>query len=165
MKKGSVLLPWTEDISFMQQSVLISAVRGPDGIRKDHPVKVLCRWLRRSILKSAFDGAELADPYQSGGGSFTGPCQTDEVVDLTHAAVLYLRHIDELPHHFQLHLMHAAEILGYKHPRGTTREWWHHFYLMVVNDAHLYPESEEQMDLRLGDTEAGWRAREVVTAK
>lgn len=148
----------------MQQSVLIAAVRGPDGIRKDHPVKVLCRWLRRSILKSAFDGAELSNPYQLGGGSFTGPCFTGEVKDLDHAAQLYLRSVDELPHHFQLHLMHAAEILGYKHPTEFTRKWWNKFYLMVVNDGHLFPESENLMDLRLGDSEAGWRAREEVIA-
>jgi hypothetical protein len=165
MKKGSVLLPWTEEISFMQQSVLICALRGPDGIRKDHPVKVLCRWLRRSVLKSAFDGVELINPYSKGGGSFTGPCFTDEVRDLEHASELYLRHVDELPHHFQLHLMHAAEILGYKHPTEFTRNWWNRFYLMVVNDAHLFPESEALMDERLGDTEKGWRAREVITAK
>ena len=165
MKKGSVLLPWTEEITFMQQSVLIAAIRGPDGIRKDHPVKVLCRWLRRSILKSSFDGAELANPYQPGGGSFTGPCITNDVVGLDHAKELYLRCVDELPHHFQLHLMHAAEILGYKHPTDSTREWWHQFYLDVVNDAHLFPETEAQMDERLGDTERGWRAREVVVAK
>src|SRR3569833_4044670 len=110
MKKGSVLLPWTEEITFMQQSVLISAVRGPDGIRKDHPVKVLCRWLRRSILKSAMDGKELATPYEVGGGSFTGPCRNDEVIGLPHAAELNFRLVDVLPHHFQLHLMLAAEI-------------------------------------------------------
>lgn len=165
MKKGSVLLPWTEEISFMQQSVLISAVRGPDGIRKDHPVKVLGRWLRRSILKSAMDGRELSQPYEPGGGSFTGPCKTDEVCDLQHAMELYFRTVDELPHHFQLHLMHAAEILGYKHPNSFTRNWWNNFYLSCVNDMHLFPESEELMDLRLGDTIAGWRSREVVIAK
>lgn len=165
MKKGSVLLPWTEDLTFMQQCVLIAAVRGPDGIRKDHPVKVLCRWLRRSFLKSAFLGIEMESPYTADGGSFMGPCKFEEVKDLAHAKELYLRTIDELPHHFQLHLMHAAEIIGYKHPRESTRTWWHQFYLEIVNDAHLFPESEQLMDERLGDTEKGWRAREIVTAK
>lgn len=162
---GSVLLPWTESLTFMQQSVLIAAVRGPDGIRKDHPVKVLCRWLRRSFLKSAFDGGELATPYEKGGGSFTGPASTSECEGLGAAVDYYFRTVDELPHHFQLHLMHAAEILGYKHPTEYTREFWHKFYLACVNDMHLFPESEELMDLRLGDTEAGWRAREEVIAK
>lgn len=161
----SVIQPWTHELSFMQQSVLIASVRGPDGIRKDHPVKVLCRWLRRSFLLSAFDKRALLNPYEKGGGSFTGPCKTEEVRDLEHAKELYFRSVDELPHHFQLHLMHAAEILGYKHPDRLVRDWWHTFYLEAVNDMHLFPESEELMDKRLGDTEKEWKAREVVTAK
>lgn len=61
--------------------------------------------------------------------------------------------------------MHAAEIIGYKHPDQFIGNWWLEFYLMIVNDAHLFPETHSQMDERLGDTEKGWRAREEVTAK
>lgn len=160
----SVLQDWVHGLPFMQQSVLIAAVRGPDGIRKDHPVKVLCRWLRRSVLISSFEGRPLLDPYEPGGGSFTGPCQSAEVRNLPHAMDLYFRLVDELPHHFQLHLMHAAEILGYKHPEKRIRNWWRIFYEQIVRDAHLQPESEAEMDERLSDSEAAWRARETVTA-
>lgn len=163
--KRSVLQDWVHELTFMQQSVLISSVRGPDGIKKDHPVKVLCRWLRRCFLLSAFDGRALTDPYEPGGGSFTGPCRTEEVKNLDHAVELYLRSIDELPHHFQLHLMHSAEILGYKHPDLLIKNWWNAFYLKIVNDAHLRPETEAQMDYRLGDKEEQWRKAEIVTAK
>jgi hypothetical protein len=38
-------------------------------------------------------------------------------------------------------------------------------YCKLVNDAHLFPETAEQMDKRLGDNEKNWRAREEVTAK
>ncbi len=161
----SVLQDWTNDLSFMQQSVLISSVRGPDGIRKNHPVKVLCRWLRRCFLLSAFDGRALTDPYEPGGGSFTGPCKTEDVRDLDHAVELYLESIDELPHHFQLHLMHSAEIIGYKHPDEKIRAWWYLFYRAIVKDAHLSPESERNMDYRLGDKENQWKDGEVVLAK
>jgi len=161
----SVLQDWVCELSLMQQSVLIAAVRGPDGIRKDHSVKVLCRWLRRSFLLSAFDGCPILDPYTPGGGSFVGPCKNDTVKNIDHALELYLRSVDELPHHFQLHFMHAAEIFGYKHPVKEIREWWHNCYLKLVNDMHLFPESEEAMDKRLGDNEKNWRAREEVTAK
>lgn len=116
-------------------------------------------------MLSAFDGRALTDPYEPGGGSFTGPCRTDEVRDLDHALELYLRSVDELPHHFQLHLMHAAEILGYKHPNQEIREWWNRVYKSIVSDAHLLAESEERMDYRLGDGEEQWKACEIVTAK
>lgn len=164
----SVLQDWTNDVTFMMQSVLITAVRGPDGIRKDHPVKVLCRYLRRCFLICAFDGKVRWSPYEPGGGSFTGPLDLKRE-DTTGGHLdkfieVYLRHVDELPHHFQLHLMHAAEILGYKHPDDDVRRFWLTFYRAIVSDAHLEPEAEEVMDRRLGDTEAGWRAAEVVTA-
>ncbi|MGE0366914.1 MAG: hypothetical protein AB7Q00_14400 [Phycisphaerales bacterium] len=161
--------PWLDNLSVMQQSVLLTAIRGPDGIRKDHVAKLLLRWYRRSILVLAFEQTVVTNPCSLGGGSFTGPS-----VSLDHAlywkpamdevVTEYLRHVDELPHHFQLHLMHAAEIVGYKHPDPNIRAWWHHTYLRLVNDMHLYPELEEHMDLRLGDNERGWRDREEVTA-
>jgi hypothetical protein len=184
----SVLQNWVEQTSFMQQSVLIAAVRAPDGLRKDHPVKVLLRWYRRCVLKSAFDGGVLADPFSPGGGSFTGPfgmhhaeeycgdvgkgfythgiaVPYDRRQAFDHMRKVYLRYVDEIPHHFQLHFMHAAQIVGYKHDDEQVRLWWDTFYRMIVNDAHLFPESEEQMDARLSDSEAGWRAREEVTAR
>lgn len=164
-QRRSVLQDWVHGLTFMQQSVLIAAVRGPDGIRKDHPVKVLCRWLRRSFLISAFNRRALWDPYEKGGGSFTGPCQSEDVRDLDHAKELYFRSVDELPHHFQLHLMHAAEILGFKHPDGSIGRWWLIFYEACCVDMHVFPETEAQMDYRLGDFEAQWREREVVTAR
>lgn len=163
-ERKSVLQEWVERLTFMQQSVLIAAVRGPDGIRKDHAVKVLCRWLRRSFLICAFDRRAHSNPYEPCGGSFTGKCMTKEINSIDDALDMYMRSVDELPHHFQLHFMHAAEILGYKHPESEIKEWWNNTYLRLVNDAHLYPESEEQMDKRLSDNEQAWREREEVTA-
>lgn len=157
---ASVLQPWVERLTMMQQSVLITSCRGPDGLHKNHISKVLLRWMRRCFLYSAMDRKILDDPYLEGGGSFTGPCtmRINEAVDE------YLRRTDEIPHHFQLHFMHAAEILGYKHPTDNTRMWWHHTYLRLVKDAHLKPESEEEMDKRLGDNQEDWLASQEVTA-
>ena len=165
----SVLQDWTNDLSFMMQSVLICATRGPDGIRKDHPVKVLIRYLRRSFMICAFDGKVRWSPYEPGGGSFTGPLNLHGTGEgeghLDKYVEIYLRHVDEIPHHAQLHFMHAAEILGYKHPDGDVRGFWRAMYLAIVNDAHLKPEPEEVMDRRLGDVEKQWREAEVVIAR
>jgi len=164
----SVLQDWTNDITFMMQSVLICAVRGPDGIRKDHPVKVLLRYLRRSFMICAFDSKVRWDPYEEGGGSFTGPLHLHGTGEcdghLDKFVGVYLRHVDELPHHFQLHLMHAAEILGYKHPDLEVAQFWRQLYYAIVSDAHLRIEDEQTMDERLGDVEEQWRAAEIVTA-
>jgi hypothetical protein len=71
----------------------------------------------------------------------------------------YVRDLDAIPHHFQMHLMHAIEILGYKHPDPIIRGWWNQVYIRLVNDLHLHPETEEELDSRLGDSRDGWLAR------
>lgn len=190
---GPVQQPWVLHIPMMQQSVLFAAIRAPDGLRKNHPVKVLMRWFRRCILMSAFDKDALTDPFAPGGGSFTGPFELHHAVEffgrtwnpanpmasrstewvfenkpwacIDRMREFYLEHVDEIPHHFQLHLMHAAQIVGVHHPDKFIRGWWAHFYAMLVNDAHLQPETPEAMNLRLSDNSAEWKAREVVTAK
>lgn len=159
--RESVFQPWVEELTFMEQSVLITAVRGPDGIPKDHIVKVLLRWYRRCILYSAFGHEIITNPYKEGGGSFTGPCTTS----LDTAVDGYLRSVDEVPHHFQLHFMHAAEILGYKHSTKHIADWWYNFYCKIVNDAHLNIETKEQMEYRLGDNEKQWSEKEETPAK
>jgi len=167
----------------MQQSVLITACRGPDGLPKNHVSKKLLRWLRRCFLLSAFDKAAIKNPGYPKGGSFTGPscpgceegdngraCDIDThcIVDICHhmrdLTAAYLKCVDEVPHHFHLHLMHAAEILGYKHPDPQVRAFWFKFYCDIVFDAHLNIETPTAMDRRLGDHEAQWREGESVTA-
>ncbi len=47
--------------------------------------------------------------------------------------------------------MHGAEIIGYKHPHPLLKKRWQHFYLHAVDDMHLSPETEVEMDERLND--------------
>jgi hypothetical protein len=179
---GPVQQQWVLEIPFMQQSVLIAAVRAPDGIRKNHPVKVLMRWYRRCVLMSAFEQKEYREPYSEGGGSFTGPFTVDHATAIFGNEVnkhggkplsyyfdamrfVYLDHVDELPHHFQLHLMHAAQIVGVHHTNPDISLWWKQFSHMIVDDAHLHPETDEEMNTRLSDNRDEWRKREVRVAK
>jgi len=146
----------------MQQTVLLTAIRGPDNTPKYGPVKMLMRWYRRCVLLSALDGVVLSNPYDKNGGSFTGPSfdedelsvkwqdNMDKVVDE------YLRHVDALPHHFHLHFMHAAEIVGYKHSDWQIQMWWLSLYDRLARDMHLRTEPESDLDERLGDTRQGW---------
>jgi hypothetical protein len=163
MNGRSVVQDWVAELPMMQQTVLLTAVRGPDGLPKYHPTKFVLRWYRRCILLSAMDGRVLADPIDPSGGSFTGPSgevgHDDWRWSLDDRVTEYLRALDEVPHHFQLHLMHAVEILGYKHPDLLTRDWWHGVYVRLVHDMHLWPETEEQLDARLSDSREGWLAR------
>lgn len=163
---GPVTQAWVHGTSMMQQSVLLAAIRGPDGLAKyGGGAKMLLRWYRRCILLSAMDGKVLDNPIDENGGSFTGPSLSgpDEVDHWSERMQEhvhdYLRQVDALPHHYQMHFMHAVEIVGYKHPDPVIRHFWNRLYLRLVHDFHLWPETEEQLDDRLGDTRSGWLKR------
>lgn len=159
---------WVLALPLMQQTVLMTAVRGPDGIAKYGPVKLLLRWYRRCVLLSAMDRSVIDHPGAYGGGSFTGP-SLDGIQWLQniepwekgmHQLVdEYLQAVDALPHHFQMHFLHAAEIVGYKHSDMRIRAWWHRVYVRLVHDLHLWPETEDEMDRRLGDDREAWLDR------
>lgn len=150
----SVLNPWVQDLPFMQQSVLLSAIRNADGTPKFHKQKALLKWYRRCVLVSAFDQRELRTPDEPGGGSFTGP-----VADIHKALDDFIDSRDEMTLHYYAHAMHGFQILGYKHPDPTIRTFWIEAYIRMAHALHLFPETRDQMDSRLGDTKEGWEAR------
>lgn len=162
----TVMQDWTLALPFMQQTVLLTAIRGPDNTPKYGPVKMLMRWYRRCVLLSAMDGRVLATPVEDGGGSFTGPSVDPDIfygVDdpdwerpMSRLVDEYLCTVDALPHHFHLHFMHAAEIVGYKHPDQRISEWWLGVYIRFARDMHLQPELQSDLDERLGDNRSGW---------
>jgi hypothetical protein len=152
----SVLQNWVQDLTFMQQSVLLTAIRGCDGITKYHPSKFVLRWLRRCVMYSAFTQNIINDPYLDDGGNFTGKIPRDKFPTIEALFKCYLDNVDEIAHHFHMHLVHAAEILGYKHPDKSIKADWLCFYLDCCRDLHMSPESRQQMDLRLGDSRENW---------
>jgi hypothetical protein len=152
----SVLNDWVCELPLMQQSVLLSNIRNSDGIPKRHKQKPIIRWYRRCVLKSAFEGYELTTPFSAGGGSFTGPIAVGE---LEKSLDDFIDSRDEMSLHYYAHAMHAFEILGYKYPLFNVREFWRRAYERMAHAMHLWPETEEQMDARLGDNKAGWEAR------
>lgn len=179
----SVLQPWVEKLPLMQQTVLLTCIRGPDGLPKEHVTKYLLRWLRRSVLLSALDHEILSDPYNEKGGNFTGPSfhgslcpqfispadeyhvdvHLDWETPMTAIVKQYLKVIDEIPLHFHFHLMDAVKILGYKHEQERIRAWWFSIYTMLVKDLHLHVETMEELDYRLADNKEQWLARRVVS--
>lgn len=151
----SVVQPWVSVLSMMQQTVLLTSIRGCDAIPKRHVSKYLLRWLRRCILFSAMDGRVLDDPRDPAGGNFTGPIPPDK--DLDDLGDEFFSDVDAVPHHFQMHLYHAAEILGYKHPDRGVALFWRAFYFRAAKSLHMEPETEARMDYRLGDSKTQWQ--------
>lgn len=171
MERRTVLQDWVCGLSFMQQTVLLTAVRGPDGQPKYGAIKYLLRWYRRCILISSLDQCVITDPHKKIGGSFMGPSyeihepmadQHGEIpwqVRMDRIVDAYLRDLDAIPHHFQMHFMHSAEIVGYKHSIPEIRDWWRSVYYRLVHDMHVWPETEPQLDRRLGDSRDTWLER------
>lgn len=167
-----VLQGWVMELTYMQQTVLLTAIRGADGMRKHHEAKPLMRWYRRCILVSAMDGRVLHTPDEPGGGSFTGPIPCGQVgqetvhwsVRIQESVRNFLAARDEVPLHFYSHTMHAFEILGYKHPDEQTRQFWFDVYEKMCHALHLWPETHAQMGKRLGDNREQWLERDVDEA-
>lgn len=182
-----VLQDWVAAIPMMQQTVLMTALRGPDSTPKYGPAKYLLRWYRRCILLSAMDRKVLGDPVEANGGSFTGPSMSS--IEMLKAqeefwadypkgkprliiepweprmdALVgeYMQNLDATPYHYHGHFMHGAQVLGVQHPDRAIRCWWWKVYVRLVHELHLHPESPEEMNKRLGDNRAEWLARADV---
>jgi hypothetical protein len=150
IERVSVQPTWVLDLPLQQQSVLLLAARGPDGVEKHHPCKDVQRAYRATVFLAARLGrllefGEHADTFMSLGSFFADLEAWNDTV------CTYYDHVDSLPHHFHMHLMHGAEILGYKHPDKRFRTRWGYFYAMGCKDLNLTPETEAQMDARLSD--------------
>lgn len=143
----SVQPTWCLELPLQQQSVLLMGARGPDGIPKTHPCKDVQRAYRATVLVAARYGrclrlGERADGFMA----------LNHFRDTWPETIgRYYESIDQLPIHFVMHLLHGAQILGYKHPEQAFRQRWLEFYLLGCSEMHLYLESEMEMDDRLGD--------------
>lgn len=144
-----VVPSWLKELSFQQQSVILLALRGPDGVRKHHICKTVHIAYRGTVLRAAERGrflewGEKADSFMSM-DAIANAMSWDWVVNT------FFDHVDELPHHYVSHLAHAAQIIGYKHPDERFRRAWGYFYQRWCDDKHVNPETEHQMDERLND--------------
>jgi hypothetical protein len=149
MKHRSVQPEWCLALPIQQQSVLLLAARGPDGIAKAHPAKRIQRAYRACVLVAARYGRSLS--WNEKADTFMCLLEFSDSAKWTHAVEQFFLHADDLPHHFFMHLIHGAEILGYKHPDPRFRERWIDFYRQAVKDFHLTAETEQEMDARLSD--------------
>lgn len=134
---SSSVRKWVIEIPWMQQGVLFSMLRNMDGARRSDPSRIVVKGLRGMILKPARSV-----------GSFLGETPTDE--ELVKAMESFLKECNHLPIHFVLHLIHAAEVVGYKYP-GSEQLTWLGFYSEMCKAMHMNPETQDQMEERLKD--------------
>ena len=154
----SVQPEWCAGLTMQQQSTLFLAGRGPDGVAKSHPCKEVQRAYRATVFVAARYGRLLR--WGERGDTFMCLKAFSENEQWGAAVDAFFVNVDSLPHHFLMHLLHGAEILGWKHPDDRFKTRWMDFYLRGVTELHLYPETEDEMDARLAD----WGRTEWGTA-
>ncbi len=160
--KVCVFQDWLFDLTMQQQSVLVLACRGPDGIAKFHDTKPVVARYRATVLKAAYLGRAMRVDE---GDNTTFMTLRHLSQDGHWSAMMrdFFDHVDSIPHHYYMHLMHGAQIAGYKHPLETMRHRWGEFYQRCCHDLHLTAETESEMDRRLGDWDrAHWDAPQAA---
>lgn len=136
-----VTYDWVHALSFQQQALLSTGHRGPDGCDKHNPGKAMIRYLRGVVSKPAENWSYGNDnDFMWGDYTLFKTWQRN-----------FFEDPDGYPHHFIMHLIHCAEVVGYKHPDDVVRNLWHQFYLKAVHSFHMHPETAIEMDERLND--------------
>lgn len=135
-----VIQDWVLHLPFRMQSVLLCALRGPDGMPRECVGKQLTRHIRRVVLNDA-------DPTNS----FIKGLR----LSLAETVTAVTQDIDQYNVHFIMHATHACEIIGYKHPEEPVGAAWRVMYVRLVESFHMKPESLKDLEKRLGFTEIG----------
>jgi len=146
-----VFQDWMFALNLQQQSVLVLALRGPDGIEKHHPCKTLVKHYRASVLKNAVYGRAMKVGEHEERDSFQSLQHINDLNAWNSVVRKFFDSVDGLPHHYCMHLLHGAQIVGFKHPEAVFRDRWSMFYYLGCEDLHMIPEMEDQMDRRLSD--------------
>lgn len=146
-----IMQPWVRTIGLRHQGVLVSIIRGCDDEPRNSKTKMLTRCIREVLLvPHCLDSAKASTFIE----------KVDDA-ELQRRMDDVRRDLDHLPHHFVMHLIHAIEIIGYKHPNSAIAGIWLSYYERLVRCFHMNPETEQQLDERLNRDEEAF-AREAM---
>lgn len=140
----SILQNWVAELGLRHQGVLLAAVRGCDTAPKEAASKTLARYFRGVILNP-----HCGDLSKS--QSFMEIC--DNNMEFGRQVKAFMAEKDALPTHYVLHLVHAAEIVGYYHPHAFTANMWSAFYARLCRKFHMRVETKDELDARLNADE------------
>lgn len=146
----SILQDWVSELGLRHQGVLLTVIRGCDTAPKDDPSKLLTRCIRAVLLNAHCGDARKA-------ATFIQAVSTEELVDRFTA---FRKNLDHYPHHYVMHVVHAIEIIGYKHPDPRIQGTWRAFYVRLAEGLHLRFETEEELDERLNADELTFASRD-----
>ncbi|MDE2104529.1 MAG: hypothetical protein KGL39_45255 [Patescibacteria group bacterium] len=141
----SVLQAWVMELPLRYQGTLLAAVRGCD----DEP-KV---WTSQGVAYSP--GRRLTAFIR---WCFMIPADPREV-DVEEGAFMMSTppprftpsEFGHLPLHWYSHVMHALEVIAYKHPNESTRERADRMYSKMTRALHLVGESADDLEERMSE--------------
>lgn len=140
----SVLQDWVSQLQLREQGTLLTAVRGCDDEPKQwtatgfaqSPGRRLTAFIRYCFMNPA-------DPREvdiSGAFFQSTPPNPFRPSEFGH-----------LPQHWYAHVMHALEVIGYRHPDFDLAIIANRLYARMVENLHLNIETGEQFTNRLGE--------------
>ena len=138
----SVLQNWVMELPLREQGTLLTAVRGCDLTPK-FPLDSLERRLVGSIRFAFLNPADPREVDREPGCFFIS-----EPPDPAKEKFSALGHY---PLHWLSHVMHAMEIIGYRHPNQSLRYRFHDLYRAMVHSLHLNIEQCSEMISRLSE--------------
>jgi hypothetical protein len=144
-----VLQPWVGQIPLRQQGVLLLALRGPDGIRKESIAKIILRNLRGCVMLSGREEKPMAMGTEYDGDTFMRTIEITSKDKWERITKEFFSNIDEYNVHFLQHLLHAAQVIGVNHWNNTVATNWWNFYAEGVHRLHLKCETADEMKFRL----------------
>lgn len=142
---NSVLQNWVMELPLREQGTLLTAVRGCDFEAKSwtdtgisySPGRRLTAFIRFCFMNPA-DEREV--DFCEGSFFRSEPPEPFKPSEFGH-----------LPQHWYSHVMHALEIIGYRHPDIVVSDTARGLYLKMVHNMHLNPEWRYQMIDRLSE--------------
>jgi hypothetical protein len=161
--RESVLHDWVLELPFQMQALLLTAMRGPDNMPKQCNAKPIVRYLRGVVCKPAGDWSGKNDNSFMWGEyvKIIEKWHQHERLPDEHRQLFqtycwqFWDDHDQYPHHFIMHLVHCAEVIGYYHPDKSIRGHWLNFYASACESFHMDMETKDAMDERLNDFGCG----------
>ncbi len=136
----SVLQDWVMELPLREQGALLTAVRSCDETPK-YPLESVERRLVASIRCAFMNPADEREVGLERGCFFVPepPMQWKASA------------FGHYPLHWFSHVMHASEVIAYRHPDGDLAAKFLTIYERMARSLHLTPETREQMIERLSE--------------
>lgn len=134
--KGFVVQGWLATCSWKEQTTVLCGLRGPDAAPSPY-IKAWVRWLRWAVVQNA----DNSDRFM----------QVEPRYSFLEIEKKWPDALNALPVHYLAHLMHALEIIGYRHDRVEPGIIAKEAYLELCRYLHVRPENGPEMEERLRD--------------